>query len=402
MNTQIGIQSGQLVLCDVLEKDAIMLDTIYQTVPGLQTALLTHPYLTGTERLASDLQRVLLALAPSGGTWLPGAIAGEIHTIAAGLGLGDHFIPRLGSTGNAALWLGEPGEKADIILSAHMDRPSFRVRDAASGELYPMCAIRIPGEAYRAGAKALRFVDGRLQVSAQGDLLLEDRDGQIVIHFETAKGELGWQDSVVMDAVPLLQDGIISGTGLDNCQGVMVALGAAYALRSLSGRRVLVVFSDLEEGIPDAYFAHGAARLAGLLPAPTYGAISVDAHTAGAHDGPAIGGGACFGTVSGWSRGSIVPPNYIALGIDLAHALNAAQPGSVQLYPGYLSRSDDVPLGRWTQVLGMIGAPMLAPHTVSERVALGDMQRTIAWLALYTAAALALAPELARKYALED
>lgn len=378
-----------------------MLETLYQTVPGLKTALQTHPYLSGTERLATDLQRLLLALAPSGGAWLPGAIAGEIYTIAAGLELQDHFIPRLGSTGNAALWVGEAGERADIILSAHMDRPSFRVRDTASGELYPMCSIRVPGEAYRAGAKALRFMDGRLQVSARGSMLVENHNGQTVIHFETVKGELGWQDSVVMDAPPLLQDGLITGTGLDNCLGVMTALGAAYALRSLVRRRVLVVFTDLEEGIPDAYFGHGAARLAGLLPAPTYGVISVDAQTAGTDSSPLVGGGACFGTVSGWSRGSIVPPNYIALGVDLAEALNTARPGSVQINTGYLSRSDDMPLGRWTQVLGMIGAPMTAPHTVSERAALADVQAAITWLALYVTAALALDPNVTQKYALE-
>lgn len=383
-----------------------MLDTIYAALPGLEEALHTHPYLTQSNRLAADLRRLLLAHAPSGGAWLPGAIGDDIGALAAALGLADHFIPNLERTGNAALALGAPGDRADIILSAHMDRPSFRVRNAATGELFPMCSIRTPGDSYRAGAKALRFLDGRMQVSARGTMLLENRNGQLAIHFQAEEGELAWQDVVVMAADPQSDDGRISGTGLDNCLGVISALGAAYALRAAEdslraqGRRILIVFSDQEEGIPEAYFGHGAARLAGIMPAPKLGVITVDAQTVGAEGIPALGRGGCFGTVSAWSRGSVVPPNYVALGIELAAALNAAQPGCVQINTGYLSRSDDMPLGRWTQILGMIGPAMLNPHTVEEQAYLPDVQQTITWLSVYTAAALGLSPAIKRRFVL--
>jgi hypothetical protein len=45
-----------------------------------------------------------------------------------------------------------------------------------------------------------------------------------------------------------------------------------------------------------------------------------------------------------------VPPNYHALAVDLAEALNAQRPGTVQLNNGYISRSDDVFLSQWARL----------------------------------------------------
>ncbi|MCA9903665.1 MAG: hypothetical protein KC547_07395 [Anaerolineae bacterium] len=384
-----------------------MLDQLYRDLPGLDAALKSNVFLQDSARLWHALEQLLLANAPSGGAWLPGAIVDDIEALAAGLGLAGHFIPHLGRTGNAAIALGADKAQADLIVIAHMDRPSFRVRDVQTGEVYAMCAIRVPDQTYRAGAKALRFSNGQISISARGTITVENRGGANYIQFQAGQGALAWHDTIVMDTPPTLQEGVINGTGLDNCLGVITALGAAAVLARVEEalishkRRVLFVFSDLEEGIPEAYFGHGAARLAGMMPAPTYGVISVDAQTAGASGVPAVGQGACFGTVSAWSRGSFVAPNYIALGTDLAAELNTLEPGTVQLNTGYLSRSDDMPLGRWTQILGMIGPAMTAPHTTEEAANLADVQHTITWLTLYTAAALALAPELNRQYALE-
>lgn len=383
-----------------------MLNQLYRDLPGLDAALEGNVFRQDSDRLWHALEQLLLANAPSGGAWLPDAIVDDIEALAAGLGLARRFIPHLGRTGNAGIALGADKAQADLIVIAHMDRPSFRVRSAQTGELYAMCSIRIPGERYETRAKALRFANGTIQISARGTLVVENQGGANQIHFHAEEGALAWHDTVVMDAPPRLEDGTIHGTGLDNCLGVITALGAAAALARVEAalishkRRVLFVFSDLEEGIPDAYFGHGAARLAGMMPAPTYGAISVDAQTAGADGVPAVGKGACFGTVSAWSRGSFVAPNYIALGADLAAELNNLTPGAVQLNTGYLSRSDDMPLGRWTQVLGMIGPPMTSPHTTEESAYLPDVQHAITWLTVYTAAALALAPEMSRQYAL--
>jgi hypothetical protein len=384
-----------------------MLNNLYTALPGLDAALDAHPYLMDSAALWGDLERLLNAHAPSAGAWLPGAIGDDIGAIADKLGLGSRFIPHLRRTGNAALRLGLPSDSADVIVVAHMDRPSFRPRDLASGELYPMCSIRIPGEAYTCGGKALRFSEGRMTVSGRGTITFEKRDGVDSIRFTAESGALAHGDTVVMDVEPVLKDGVITATGLDNCLGVMTALGAAAALGAVDshlqrlGKRVLVVFSDQEEGIPDAFFGYGAARLTGIMPAPTYGMICVDGQTAGA-DGasPRLGEGAGFGTVSAWSRGAVVPPNYLALGVDLVAAINAAHPGTAQVNTGYLSRSDDMILSRWTQVLAMIGPPMVNPHTVQESAHLRDLQHAIRWLTVYLAAALGVEAELNDRYAL--
>jgi hypothetical protein len=384
-----------------------MLNSLYASLPGLDGAIERHRYLNDADALWRDLERLLNANAPSAGSWLPGAIGDDIGAIADSLGLGAHFIPHLKRTGNAALRLGAPGETADVIVVAHMDRPSFRPRDLATGELYPMCSIRIPGQAYTCGAKAVRFTEGRMVISARGTITLEKRDGVDSIRFAAESGSLAHGDTVMMDVEPVLKDGVVTSTGLDNCLGVMSALGAAAALAAVEphlqklGKQLLIVFSDQEEGIPDAFFGYGASRLTGIMPAPTYGMICVDGQTAGANGGsPRMGEGAGFGTVSGWSRGSVVPPNYVSLGVDLAAAINAASPGSVQINTGYLSRSDDMILSRWTQILAMIGPPMANPHTVQETARLSDLQHTIRWLTLYLTAVLGTDEALNQAYVL--
>jgi putative aminopeptidase FrvX len=269
-----------------------------------------------------------------------------------------------------------------------------------------MCAIRVPGEGYSAQAKALRFADGRVAVSAVGTVRFAKVGGQDQITFLSDGGQLTWYDSITMETEPLLRGGLISGTGLDNCIGCVTALGAAWALSKVdaflraAGRRVLFVFSDLEEGIPDAYFGHGAARLAGAMPPPTFGAIVVDGQNVGAPGNPAVWNGGSFGTVSGWSRGSFVAPNYCALGADLVQAVNLRWPNTAQVNTGYLSRSDDVPLGRWTQLLGMFGPPLVNAHTTEENAALSDLQGCMRLLALYLGVVSATPPELDRQYAL--
>jgi putative aminopeptidase FrvX len=271
--------------------------------------------------------------------------------------------------------------------------------------LYPICADRFPEGLYRVGAKALRFADGVLMVGARGTLISDKEAGRDSLRFETGSGTLAWYDTLTLDVEPTLTDGMVQGTGLDNCLGVLTMLAAAAALRSIEpalveqNRRCLFVFSDQEEGIPEAYFGHGAARLTHAIPPPTFGCILADAHTVGANSNIVFGQGASHGNISAWSRGSVVPPNYLALALDLAEGINQIRPQTVQLNTGYLSRSDDMALGRWTQILGMIGAPMSDAHTGYERAHLADGQSAIWWLAHFTLATLALEPGLARRYA---
>lgn len=383
-----------------------MLDNLYAALPGLPAALVDHP-LSSEQAAWPALQRLQRAHAPSGGAGLPGAIGETIVRLAGELDLRDHFIPRIGATGNAGLWLGADKAQADLVIVAHMDRPTFKVRAHEEGALYAICANRFPDGHYEAPAKTLRFENGQLTVSARG-LLLSDRDGSGErLRFEATSGILSWRDLVVMDAEPALDGDTIRGTGLDNCLGVITALGAAAALRGVEAaliqhnRRLLFVFSDQEEGIPEGFFGHGAARLAHALPPPAIGCIVVDAQSTGAETNLTLGKGAGHGSVASWGRGAIVPPNALALAADLAAEVNATHPNTVQMNTGYLSRSDDVALSRWAQVLGMIGPPMRDAHTGHESAALADIPRAIRWLAHFTAAAGGVSPEIAAAYALE-
>lgn len=378
-----------------------LLTDLQRALPELREAIEAHPYLTDSDELWEALRTLLNANAPSGGSWLPGAIVDDIERIAAALGLKERFIRQIGATGNAGVRLGPQKPVYDVIVVSHMDRPSFKVR--GDGSLYPICANRFPDGRYPVGAKALRYRDGRLTVSARGTLISEREGGRDQLRFEPTSGDLAWQDTLTMDVTPTLHDGVITGTGLDNCLGVLTMLGAASALAAVEGalraadRSVLFVVTDLEEGLPEAYFGHGAARLTYAVPPPTLGCLIADAHTAGA-DGPALGKGASHGHVSAWSRGSFVAPNYLALAVDLAAEVNAHRPGTVQLNAGYLSRSDDMALGRWTQILGMIGAPMTDAHTGHESARLADVPPSIWWLAHFTGALLGVSERISTGY----
>lgn len=383
-----------------------MIEIIHAAAPDLARGLASHPYLTDADALWAALERLLRAHAPSGGAWLPGAIVDDIAAIAAELGLRERFIGQIGATGNAALWLGADKAQPDVVILAHMDRPSFRVDVRSGTTVYPICANRFPQGDDQVPAKALRFTDGKLQVSARGTLFSSRAGDSESLDFSAAEGEVGWQDTLVIDAEPQRDGTAIRGTGLDNCLGVITALGAAKALSAIEdqlrglGRRCLFVFTDQEEGLPEAFFGHGAARLAGVLPAPSRGVIISDTQGAG-HDGPpVIGSGASHGGISSWSKGSVVPPNYLALAVDLAASVNAFEPGTVQINTGYLSRSDDMAAGRWAQILGMIGAPMINAHTDAEAADLTDVQHAITWLSYFTTAVLGTVPKLDARFAL--
>lgn len=366
-------------------------------------------YWQDSQRLWADLSRLLAAHGASGTVLLPNAIGDDLHAIVQSLGLEAHYLPKIGNTGNCGLWFGADKAQADLLIVTHLDRPAFRVRDASAGILYPMCAIRVPVGGYTCAGKALRWQAGGVQVAAQGRMIFErDERGQDRIRFEPQTGDLAWHDWLTMDATPTLDAaGVIMGTGLDNCLGVQTCLGVAQALASLqaelsqAGLRVLIVFSDEEEGIPEAYFGHGAARLTGAIPQPRFGTIIADAHTVVPEGNLALGAGVGHGTVSAWSRGSVVPMNYVGLARALSEQVHPNYPNMVQLNTGYLSRSDDMALGRWSRILGMIGAPMTDAHTAHERAHLSDLPAAMRWLTLYSLACLRLDADLVRDFALD-
>ncbi len=326
--------------------------------------------------LHTYLSRLLAAPAPNNSCLLPGAVGGVIQEIAAELGMA---CAPIGSTGNLGITVGEAGVPLDLLITAHMDRPCFRVRNLAEATLYPLCAIRVPGDDYQCAGLALRFAAGRVVVAAQGRLRFQTKSGELRITFLAERGELRWGDSVMMQARPQLRDGLIIGTGLDNALGVLIGLLSAQALReqSLSGR-VLFAFTDQEEAPPSGLFGQGAARLAGELAPPRLGFINIDAHNAHAGHPPGLGASHAF--VSGAGRGSVVPMDLQAGAEELAAEVNARRPQTVQLDYGYVSRSDDMLLSLWTRCLGLVGVPLLNAHTTEETAALGDVAAAVAWL----------------------
>src|SRR5690606_20328483 len=151
-------------------------ELLRRAVPGLPAALENLSALQSDDALWPLLCRLLDAHAPSGGANLPGGVGEEIGALADALGLSARWIPELGATGNAAIALGADGP-ADVVAVAHMDRPSFRVASPKSGALFPICANRFPEGEYRVGAKALRFVEGRLAIGARGTIVSRREDG---------------------------------------------------------------------------------------------------------------------------------------------------------------------------------------------------------------------------------
>jgi putative aminopeptidase FrvX len=384
----------------------MLLDSLQGTLPEIPNALNSHPVLNSTDKIWAYLRRLLLAHAPSGGSCLPGAIADDIASIAGDLGLAERFEYNLLRTGNPAVWLGAQKPTADAIVVTHMDRPTFRVRSLEKETLYPICANRFPDGVYRVGAKSLRFEQGKLTVGARGSLISERNNGQETLRFKGQQGELAWHDFITMDVDPQLNGVNITASGLDNCLGTLVVLLTAALLKAIEEKLVqherccLFVFTDLEEGPPDAFFGHGAARLTHALPPPTFGCIVADAQTAGPGYMPVPGQGTSHGFASSNGRGSVVPPHYQALAVHLSEEMNVARPETVQMNFGYISRSDDMALGRWTRILALSGPPMQDAHTGHESANLRDIQAGVWWLSHFIPAVLNVVPEITRLYAL--
>ncbi len=379
-----------------------MLQSLIAAFPILESGA-AFPFKTESTAANRPLIRLMNAHAPRAGCTLPGAIGEVISALAAEYGLSRFYTPNIGNTGNDALTIGADKPQPDLLIVAHMDRPSFRVRDHLTGEIYPVCALRLPENGYTCAARALRYDPASRSMVAAAAGKFRAEGGSLRFLAET--GNLLPLDTVVMDAEPRFEDGIITGTGLDNTLGVLTALGAAFAFAAgvnrlnAENKQIMIVFTDEEEGIPEVFFGHGAARLAQIV-RPTLGAIICDAQTVGDNTPIQMGSGGAHGVISGAGKGALVPPNAAVLAADLITEINQWKPGTAQLNTGYLSRSDDMGTSRWTRVLGMIGVPMLDPHTAHESAVLADVGNAALWLTTYAAAVLGLSPHIKQMYRL--
>lgn len=337
----------------------------------------------------ANLSRLLDAPAPANSCALPGTVGDTIQQIADELGLS---CAPFASTGNLAIEVGDRDAPLDLLVSAHMDRPCFRVRDLPQGTLYPLCAIRVPGEGYTCKAIALRYADGRVNIAARGQMRFIKDDGDYRIRFTAASGELRNGDTVMMRASPQLRDGLVSGAGLDNAIGVLLALLTAHALsayttEATSGRRVLFAFTDQEEGPPIGLFGQGAARLAQASEQPRLGFINIDGHNIDEAANHRLGVGASHAFVSGDGRGSVVPMDVQAMAQSLAERVNRARSGTVRLNHSYVSRSDDMLLSAWARCLGLTGVIVANAHTTEETAALNDIVSAAHWIPAFVLAA---------------
>ena len=85
---------------------------------------------TAPEAIDARLTRLLDAPAPANSCTLPGAVGDVIRAIAAEL---DLPCAPFGSSGSLVIELGDPAAPLDLLLTAHMDRPCFRVRNLRDG-----------------------------------------------------------------------------------------------------------------------------------------------------------------------------------------------------------------------------------------------------------------------------
>ena len=343
------------------------------------------------DSIFGKLSRLLAAPAPANSCALPGTVGEVIIALADELGLS---CAPVASTGNLAIEIGDPGAPLDLLVTAHMDRPCFRVRRLEDGTLYPLCAIRVPGDGYTCEAIALRYFEGRVRITAEGKMRFEMGDGDDYrIRFQAESGELRAGDTVMMRAAPQLRDGLVIGAGLDNAIGVLLALLSAralkeYAAETIANRRVLFAFTDQEEGPPTGLFGQGASRLARSIEQPRLGFINIDGHNIDEGSGHVLGVGASQAFVSGDGRGSVVPLDYQALAESLAAQVNEAQPGTVRLNYSYVSRSDDMLLSMWSRCLGLTGVIVANAHTTEETAALADIVAAAHWTPAFISAIL--------------
>jgi len=331
------------------------------------------------------LSKLVAAHAPANGCQLSGAIGDVIRSIANDFGLSLSTDPRIISTGNLAIEVGADKPEVDLVITAHMDRPSFRVLSLDDSTLYPICAIRIQDDEYIANAKAVRFYDGDIQVTAHGKMSIIDQNGDYHMTFRPEKGVLHWGDTVLMDTTPVRQDDTMIATGLDNVTGVLLALLSARILQSFGTleHKILIVFTDQEEGPPIGLFGQGAARLSSAIPPPRLGFINIDALNVDATTGNVLEAGVSHAFVSGRGRGSVVPLDYQTLAELLASHINAKRPNTVNPNYGYVSRSDDMLLSLWSRCLGLMGVPLANAHTTEETISLHDMVSATHWIPAY-------------------
>lgn len=381
----------------------MLLEQIWSTIPALQDALVQHPLVLDREQVWVMLRQLLLADAPSTGVMLPGAIFDQISDIAAVFGLADRLDTGLAGVGSGGLWLGVAKARADLVVVAHMDRLSFRLRalyDNRNAALSPLYPVELTLPLTQGTARALRFnaEQGRLQFVARGQVLPVE-EAENLAFFRAAEGIIDWSDIVTLGQMPSLRGDLAEGCGLHNVAGVLMALGAASVLRQVEetmlehNRRCLFIFHDRHNGLPDALTGRGESNGA----APVLGTVVVGGQMVSRVSVLKHGAGAAyaFATDCGWH----VPLNFQQFTRDLADEYHRVMPANAQYNRGGIACQDVGIEGRRGRLLGMTGLPLSRLSAGQEHGSLKDLQAGIWWLSVFLAAVLNLVPEVTARYA---
>jgi len=281
------------------------------------------------------------------------------------------------------------------VICAHLDKPGYCVAELRSGKeavLYPVSAVRLPGNSGELSAVATRF-------DLQKGCLTRGSSGRFLVHFAPGKapefryladvGSLCVEDQITFFHPARLEGTRLTVNSLDDSAGVAASVSAA-ALLSLHeeqlkrfGKCILFCFTDGEEWPGESQiFGMGAMRLGSAIPPPSIGAITMDTHTAGE---VLPGRGLSYGLGVGRGMGPGTPLRHRALLLGLERELNALHPDSVQRNAGYFSRSDEFGFVRWARLVGAFGIPVENIHGGPETCDIRDILGGIRFLAAYCA-----------------
>lgn len=390
------------------------LDVLYDEVPLIERVIASSCW--QKDAVWDLLKGFMEAPSPTGSLALSGTILDTLSAAASQANLEVNFTPNFNNTGNPAILLGSKNEPIDLLVDAHLDKPTFGVAEVTHTEqgqrvmLYPYCANRFPPGEYQVKARALRYDEQQQSVIVSGRGILHSwrADGKNdVLSFELTEGELDFTNLVIFDTSAWREGDQIHGPGLDNAAGVTMLVVTASILKgiesllALQGRNCLFTFSDQEEGPAGSLFGQGASKTAFALQPPRLGSIVVDVHAAGEAYGITLGGGASFGFASGGGRGALLPLNLQRLHLALSDDLNQRKPGSIQHNRGYFSRSDDFTLAHWSKILGLVGVPAADIHTGNEKGNLSDLLGGVLFLSHLIPIVLGLSPTLTKRYQLQ-
>ncbi len=202
----------------------------------------------------------------------------------------------------------------------------------------------------------LRYVDGRVRVTANGVIRFQSTGNDYRITFRAETGELAWGDIVMAHTTPKVSEGSIIGSGFDNAIGVLLLLVSAHLLNKhvrIPSRDAGSSSSSLtrKKVRPSAYSVKAPRgwRMSwnhrGLDSSMSMGTTSTKppamswASAPRTPSSPAMDAArSCRWIIKRW------PSRWLG-------EVNKVRPGTVRLNYSYVSRGDDMLLSTWTRCL---------------------------------------------------